>query len=228
VENVIPEYTYSTNGPGATVVAVQDGFDFPFNPLVAGDGIQLSQPTATSPITITSDGVPGGATLQSAYDAGNTITLATGTPIDISGDDQVIFSNNEVLIEDTVLTRDSTLSGGSFNTNYSNGGTFVDQDIVLNWPDPDFTGTFGANSIVYIRGVFLGYETTTGDSWGSEITLKYDPSIPDLQNQQLNFNNPFEIVPELNGTDLRFRLNGVITETYNVTWDLEVKVVNRP
>ena len=76
--------TYSTvAGPSnATVVATKVGDDFQFYGLRGLGGTTITQNVGTGTIDITGGG-GGVATLQTAYDNGNTITTAGGLAVDI-------------------------------------------------------------------------------------------------------------------------------------------------
>ena len=211
------EYTFSSIGPGASVVGQLVGNDFQFNSIFAGPGISVTQPGGSPGPIVISAGSFTNATLQSAYDNGQDINMTSG-PISITGTESVDFTNNFGI----------QINNGVRNYMYNEtGGTFVDQDVVLNWPNASFNGFYNpATSIVHYDFTFLGYETTTGESFTAKLQGRYDASTNGLNVSTIVSNTIVDIDVAIN-SGLEFTLlvlNGV---EYNISWTSDIKIINK-
>lgn len=220
---VIPEYTFSMNGIGAAVVGERIetplGFDFQFNPIIAGAGVNISQPVIPGPITITA-GAGATATLQSAYDNGQTINMTSG-PIQISGNDIVQFNNTDGIL----------INNGLEHYLYNNNiGVFGNGATLLDWPDINFPGNTSysaTNSIVYFEFIFIGFETATGISFTVNINGIFDQGNSLLKFNKLSTNIvAADITPSLSPL-LRFTLNVNSGILYDVAWSIQIHLRNR-
>lgn len=105
-QSTIPcDCTYSTVVPiagafSATTVATKVGDDFQFYGLLGVGGTTVLLNPATNIIEINGGGGGGGATLQTAYNGGNTIVTAGGLPVSIQANNQP-----------ALIVRDSGLTG---------------------------------------------------------------------------------------------------------------------
>lgn len=198
--------TYSTASVGedATTVLVKQGDDFPFRGFFAGPGIEIDQDNLNANgITITNVGGGSVATLQSAYDNGNTIVTAGDLPVDITADDQAAF-----VIQDSgptgIFSVVNTTPGDADITLFNDSGLQFQNPIGANAPalgdpsaqilvdappsavGPTSTITIGdvayvftpdvPNILTLLRVHFIGLDTASGDSFSISQTVKYSPS----------------------------------------------------
>lgn len=214
--NVVGEYTFSTNGVGATVVGELVNRDFQFNPIIAGLGIVITQPILPGPIII-SAGAASTSSLQTSYDNGQTIELLSGN-IDISGSNSVNFNNISGI----------QINNGIRQYMYNElGGLYVDTDEILNWPNAAFNGTYSAiNSIVHFEITFIGYETTSGDSFTAKLLGRYDNSILGLDVTKTISNTIVDVNAAISG-GLSFTLEVFSGTEYSISWSIDFKILDR-
>ena len=177
-------YTYSTlqttPGYNATVVDVQQGFDFPFKPFFAGNGIQIEEVTNPGAITVTYTGAPGQPYTYSTQTPGDATVVGTqigtnfgfkpingGTNIDVSEVAGAVVIDGPTYASNVVVGSDANITaaqvGNEFRFKPLNAGTNITIDEV----------TLPGAITISASGTFSLFQNNTlfvDQQYGSNIT----------------------------------------------------------